>query len=351
MWELFKSIWESNSALDWSASGLVFLSTIIVLRLIIYAGTSRIALTVNDTASQIDNILVRCLATVKSIAIGCLAFYLASLTLALPPVFDETLQNFLVLVFLIQGAFWSNAILDYILIDWAGEKFANDPSVATALGSVGFLLRLAVWVIFLMLALGNMGLDVGPLIASLGIGGIAFALALQNVLGDLLGSFSIVFDKPFVVGDYIETEGFEGRVQNVGLKTTRLEALSGETLVLSNSDLLSSRIRNFEKRAKRRASFLLSVTYSTPLDKLEQIPSIVKEIIEGQKQTQYERSFLKKLGDRGIDFEVVYSMRGPNLADFGTVNHNINMEILRKFDIEGIEFAYHTQTIDVPNSG
>jgi small-conductance mechanosensitive channel len=243
-------------------------------------------------------------------------------------VFDEILQNFLVLVFLIQGAFWSNAILDCILIDWAGKKFATDPGVATALGSVGFLLRLAVWVIFLMLTLGNMGLDVGPLIASLGIGGIAFALALQNVLGDLLG-----------------------RVQNVGLKTTRLEALSGETLVLSNSDLLSSRIRNFEKRAKRRTSFLLSVTYSTPLDKLEKIPSIVKGIIEGQKQTQYERSFLKKLGDRGIDFEVVYSMRGPNLADFGTVNHNINMEILRKFDIEGIGFAYRTQTIDVPNSG
>jgi len=347
MWELLSSIRVNNTSLDWIIAGLVFLSVVLVLRLAISTVATRVASISKKTETKLDDMISSCLENVKSISIVFFGFYLGSLCLSLPSVFDDLLQSGLVLVLLLQGALWANAIVNHILEDWAVKKYSGDSTISTALSSIGFLVRGAVWSMFLMLALDNVGLDIGPLIASLGIGGVALALALQNVLSDLFGSFSIVFDKPFVVGDFIETGGFEGRVQHVGLKTTRLEALSGEQLVLSNSDLLSSRIRNFEKRTKRRISFNLSVTYQTPPEKLEKIPVILREIIEKQKQAQFDRAFLTRLGSHGIHFEAVYFMRAPDLSSFGTVNHSINMEIFERFGLEEIEFAYTTKTINV----
>tara|TARA_B110000116_G_scaffold43141_1_gene35600 strand:+ start:4806 stop:5849 length:1044 start_codon:yes stop_codon:yes gene_type:complete len=347
MWELLSSVWVNNRTLDWTVAALLVLSVIGVLKLLISTIATRMALSSKKTETKLDDLILRCLENVKTISIVFFGFYLGALNLNLPTVVDEFLQKGLILVFLLQGALWANTVVNHILTDWAREKYSGDSTISTALGSIGFLVRGAVWAMFLMLALDNVGLDVGPLIASLGIGGVALALALQNVLGDLFASFSIVFDKPFVVGDFIETGGFEGRVQHVGLKTTRLEALSGEQLIVSNSDLLSSRIRNFEKRAKRRISFILRVVYDTPSEKLEKIPGILREIIKKQKVAQFDRAFLTKLGTHGINFEAVYFIEAPDLSSFGTVNHDINMGIIEKFGLEGIEFAVTSKTINV----
>jgi len=336
---LLTDILTNNTSFDWIVAALLFLLTVVAFKLFIGISASRIGLIAEKTENTLDDVLVHLLQNVKVLSILFLGFYIGTLSLWLPPVIDQLLQTGLVLVLLLQGALWSNSILDHLLLNWAARRFSEDLTVSTALGSIGFLVRCMVWSIFLMLALGNVGIDVGPLIASLGIGGIALALALQNILSDLFGSFTIVFDKPFVVGDYIEIAGFEGTVKHVGMKSTRIEALSGEQLILSNSDLLSGRIRNFEKRDKRRVNFNLSVAYDTSPEQLELISGVIKKIVDAEEKAQYGRSVLKKLGANGIDFEVVYFMERPDLGSFAAVNHTINMEILKSFRREGIEFS------------
>tara|TARA_Y100000996_G_scaffold368198_1_gene314461 strand:+ start:1321 stop:2355 length:1035 start_codon:yes stop_codon:yes gene_type:complete len=336
---LLTNILTDNSLADWIVAGSIFVATVVVVKMTVAVVASKIASVAARTETELDDVIVRCLQNVKLISVLGLGLYLASLSLILPSGLNVFLQSALILILLFQGGLWSNALLDHILMAWAEDKFRKDPTITTALGSIGFLTRCGVWSIFLMLALGNIGVDVGPLVASLGIGGIAFALALQNVLGDLFGSFTIVFDKPFVVGDYIEIGGFEGTVRTVGLKSTRIEALSGEQLVLANSDLLSGRIRNFNRRDRRRVNFIVTVTYDTPSEKIQRIPEIIQGVIDAEEKAVYDRSFLKRLGDYGIDFEVVYYIKAPDLGSFGVVNHNINMEILKRFAIEEIGFA------------
>lgn len=334
-----------NSPTDWIVAVSIFVATVVVVKMTVALVTSKIALVAARTQTELDDVIGRCLQNVKLISVLGLGLYLASLSLILPSGLNVFLQSTLILILLFQGGLWSNALLDHLLTTWAEEKFRDDPAITTALGSIGFLTRCGVWSLFLMLALGNVGVDVGPLVASLGIGGIAFALALQNVLGDLFGSFTIVFDKPFVVGDYIEIGGFEGTVRNVGLKSTRIEAISGEQLVLANSDLLSGRIRNFNRRDRRRVNFIVTVTYDTPSEKIQRIPEIIQGVIDAENKAVYDRSFLKKLGDYGIDFEVVYYIKAPDLGSFGVVNHNINMGILKRFATEEIGFAQRVPAV------
>ena len=230
---------------------------------------------------------------------------------------------------------------------WAKQKFESDPTISTALGSVGFLIRFAVGATFVMLALANLDIDIGPLIASLGIGGVALALALQGVLGDLFASLSIIFDKPFAVGDSIQVGDLSGTVEHVGLKSTRLKSVTGEQLVFSNGDLLGSRIRNYQRRQERRCAFTLGVTYDTPSEKLERIPNLIQEIIESHENVRFDRCFFMVFGDSALNFESVYYSLVPDFKTYGETHHAVNLEIFRRFAEEGIEFAYPTQTIYV----
>jgi small-conductance mechanosensitive channel len=189
------------------------------------------------------------------------------------------------------------------------------------------------------------GVQVDTLIASLGIGGIAVALALQNILGDLFASLSITLDKPFVIGDFIIVDELMGEVERIGLKSTRLRSLSGEQLVFANADLLSSRIRNFKHMERRRASFKLGVTYATPPEKLARIPSLVQEIIQAQAQVTLDRVHFKEMGEFALIFEIVYYMEMPDYKLYMDTQETINLAICQRFAEEGIEFAYPTQTV------
>ena len=274
-----------------------------------------------------------------------LALYTGSLSLTLTPEVDAVLSTTLVLGLLAQGALWANGIVNYMLGSWARQKFQADPTVSTALGSVGFLIRFAVWSTFIMLALANLDIDIGPLIASLGIGGVALALALQGVLGDLFASLSIIFDKPFAVGDSIQVGDLSGTVEHVGLKSRRLRSVTGEQLVFSNGDLLGSRIRNYQRREERRCAFTLGVTYDTPSEKLERIPNLIREIIESRENTRFDRCFFMVFGDSALNFEAVYYILVPDFKTYGETYHAVNLEIFRRFGEEGIEFAYPTQKV------
>ena len=193
----------------------------------------------------------------------------------------------------------------------------------------------------------NLGFDISAVIAGLGIGGIAIALAAQAILGDLFSYFVIFFDRPFEVGDFIVVGDKVGTVEYTGIKTTRIRALSGEQMVFSNTDLTNSRIHNFKKMERRRVVFSLGVIYQTTADQLEEIPKIVRGIIEKQNDTTFDRGHFKSYGDFSLNFEFVYFVIGSDYVKYMDTQQAINMEIYRTFEQKGIEFAYPTQTLFV----
>jgi small-conductance mechanosensitive channel len=207
------------------------------------------------------------------------------------------------------------------------------------------LVRLVVWAAVLLVLLDNLGVNVTTLIAGLGVGGIAIALAAQNILGDLFSSLSIVFDKPFVVGDFIIVGDFLGSVEHVGLKTTRLRSLSGEQLVFSNTDLLNSRVRNYGRMFERRVVSSLGVTYRTPADKLARIPTMIREIAEREQKLRFDRAHFQTFGESALLFEYVYYVLTPDYNFYMDVQQRINLALFEQFAAEGIEFAYPTQTL------
>jgi len=182
-------------------------------------------------------------------------------------------------------------------------------------------------------------------LASLGIGGIAVALAMQNILGDLFASLSIAIDKPFVIGDFIVLGEEMGTVEQVGLKTTRIRSLGGEQIILSNNDLLQSRIRNYKRLQERRAVFAIGVTYDTPADKLERIPELIRQAIEAQADARFDRAHFKSFGASSLDFEAVFYVLKPDYNVFMNVQQAINLQLVRSFAGQGIEFAFPTQTL------
>ncbi|MBT8088325.1 MAG: mechanosensitive ion channel family protein, partial [Gammaproteobacteria bacterium] len=225
------------------------------------------------------------------------------------------------------------------------QQLEEDAGAVAAMDIVSFLVRVAIWTVVVLVALDNLGVNITALVAGLGVGGIAVALAAQNIIGDLFASLSIVLDKPFVLGDFLVIDGLAGTVESVGLKTTRVRSLSGEQLVFSNNDLLNSRIRNFGRMQERRVPFSIGVTYQTPAEKLEQIPRIVEDILSHQDGARFDRAHFQKFGDFSLLFEIVYYVESSDYTLFMDIQQAINMEIFRRFEEAGIDFAYPTQSI------
>ena len=345
MWEFLSNPFEDNTIQDWLIAAAVFVVVMVAVRSAIALVLRRLGAIASKTETDVDDLVSQLLEKTKFLFVALVALYAGALSLTLPAEIDDLLSTVLVLGLLAQGAFWANGFVNYMLGSWARQKFEADPTISTALGSIGFLIRFAVWATFVMLALANLGIDVGPLIASLGIGGVALALALQGVLSDLFASLSIIFDKPFAVGDSIQVGDLSGTVEYVGLKSTRLRAPTGEQLVFSNSDLLGSRIRNYQSRTERRCAFTLGVTYDTSSEKLQRIPDLIREIVESREHTRFDRCFFMAFGDSALNFDSVYYVLAPDFKTYGETNHAINLEIVKRFGEEGIEFAYPTQKV------
>ncbi|MFO8034106.1 MAG: mechanosensitive ion channel family protein [Candidatus Bipolaricaulota bacterium] len=282
---------------------------------------------------------------IKRFFLVALGLYAAVLVVSLPEAVERGVSAVVMLAFLLQLGFWGSGAISFWLNRYARQKMEEDAATATTARALSFLANLLLWSIVVIVALDNLGVKVTSLIAGLGIGGLAVALALQNVLGDLFASLSIVLDKPFVLGDFIIVGDLLGTVEHIGLKTTRVRSLSGEQLVFSNNDLLSSRIRNFKRMFSRRIVFYIGVTYQTPYEKLEMIPGMIREVVEQQENTQFDRAHFAEYGDFALRFEVVYYVMVPDYAVYRDVQQAINLELYRRFAEHGIEFAYPTQTL------
>ena len=274
-----------------------------------------------------------------------LAFYASTLVVVLPDRTLAVVRALAAIVLILQAAIWGNVLIVFGITRYQAENRVQDAAAVTTMSALAFLGKLALWSVALLLILDNMGLDVTALIAGLGVGGIAVALAAQNILGDLFASLSIVMDKPFVLGDFIIVGDYMGTVENIGLKTTRVRSLSGEQLVFPNSDLLGSRIRNFKRMQERRIVFTIGVTYETSLENLRAIPELIKDAIAAQENTRFDRAHFKGFGDSALTYEAVYFMTLPDYTIYMDVQQQINFRLLEQFASRGIEFAYPTQTI------
>jgi small-conductance mechanosensitive channel len=224
------------------------------------------------------------------------------------------------------------------------EAREHDTEIIRVLSSV---IKFSLWIVAALLLLSNLGYNITSLIAGLGIGGLAVALALQNVLGDLFSAISIYFDKPFKVGDFIIIGNYMGVVKKIGMKTTRIQTLQGEELVVSNNELTATKIQNFGRMERRRIVFSVGVTYDTPYEKLKKIPDMIKDIIGNQKMAEVDRVHFKSFGDSSLNYEIVYYVNVPDYNAYMDIQQTINLDIVKKFETEKIEIAYPTRTVYV----
>lgn len=297
------------------------------------------------TETKWDDLAAHVVGKTRSLFLFLVGAYSATSVLELPDSVFVIAQTVLLIALWLQAGIWGSSALMFWVGTQRSQQELDDPAGAMSMNVIGFVGRLVLWAVVLLLVLDNLGVDITALIAGLGVGGIAVALALQNILGDLFASLSIVLDKPFVIGDSIKVGELLGKVETIGIKTTRVRSLSGEQLVFSNADLLGSRIQNFGRLYERRIVFKIGVVYDTPKAKLEKIPSIIQEAVERHEHTRFDRSHFASYGDFSLNFESVYFVTVADYTAYMDAQQAINLELFDRFADEGIEFAYPTQTL------
>jgi small-conductance mechanosensitive channel len=219
------------------------------------------------------------------------------------------------------------------------------------LGGIMLILNMIIWIVGIIFLFDNLGYNVGTIIAGLGIGGIAIALAAQNILGDLFNYFVIFFDRPFEIGDAITLDDKSGTVEYIGIKTTRLKALSGEQLILSNSDLTKSRVHNFKRMERRRIEFNIGITYETPLEQVKEVPTIIRNIIQSMEGITLDRTHFMSYGDFSLIFQTVYFVESSDYNLYMDIRQTINLKLFEEFEKRKIQFAYPTQSIFITPTG
>lgn len=268
--------------------------------------------------------------------------------MSLPPHLRRLLEYGWVVIGVLQAALWANRLLSVSLERAFVSHRASNPSSATHLLAVGLLLRIMLWSVAVLLVLDNLGFNITTLAASLGIGGVAVALAVQNILGDIFSSVSIALDKPFVIGDFIVVDDFMGTVEYVGLKTTRIRSLGGEQIVFSNNELLKKRISNFKRMEERRVAFEFGIAHDTPVDSIEKVPGLVREaIVDAGFQTRFDRSHFKSFSERGLIFESVYYVLTPDFNVYMDLHQAINLRLMREFRRLGIRLAFPVHNVQL----
>lgn len=335
-----------NTVTQWLTSlGLAVVATA-ALQLVFRFVVGRIKAISKRTSTDLDDLAVELLDKTKTLFVFLIALYFGARPLSLTDTVEQVLDGVLYAGILLQIGFWGMGVINYLVSHQKRRQLEEDPGFATAMGALGFVARMGLWVVLVLTFLRSaLEVDITAFVASLGIGGIAVALALQNVFSDLLASLSIILDKPFVIGDFVVVGEFAGTVEHVGLKTTRIRSLSGEQLVFSNSDLLGSRIRNYKRMNERRVVFEVGVIYGTPQEKLAAIPDMIREAVESQDNTRFDRSHFKNFGASSLNFETVYYMQVPDYNAYMDTQQAINLAVYQRFEREGLEFAFPTQTL------
>jgi small-conductance mechanosensitive channel len=341
----FATEYLGNSVLDYTKAIVLFVILLIIFKVIQYVILKRLGKIAEKTKTDVDDTLIKITKSLKPPFYWFLAFFFAVKFLVLGALTVQVINGILVVWVVYQIIKGIQILLNYIL----NKRFAkeDDPSAKAAIVYVNMIAKFLLWAIGLLLILSNLGIDVTSLIAGLGIGGIAVAFALQNILSDLFSSFAIYFDKPFQIGDFIVAGKHSGTVEKIGIKTTRLRALQGEEIVISNNELTGARVQNFKKMQKRRVVSSFGILYETPIEKIKKIKQLVKNIFDNLEDTELSRVHFKQLGDFSLNFEVVYNITTGDYNIFMDMQEKYNLALMEVFESEGIEFAYPTQKLFV----
>ncbi|MFN2563649.1 MAG: mechanosensitive ion channel family protein [Gemmatimonadaceae bacterium] len=335
-----------NSVRAWLVAALAFAVALGALSALRWLLTRRFAGIAGRTPNAFDDLALELARRTRVYFLVAVALVVAVRFVALPPRIADMLDKGVALVVLIQAARWATgAIAFYVARHVERRRGTAEAANLWAARMLGFAASVAVWTIILVAVLDNLGFDVTTLVTGLGIGGIAIALAVQNILGDVFAALAIVLDKPFVVGDFISVDTFSGTVEQIGLKTTRIRSLSGEQIIFANNDLLKGRIRNYKRLYERRNTFTLDVTYDTPPEVVARIPVLLREIVEAQHPVRFDRSHFSGYGDSALRFETVYFVLDPDYNRHMDIQQAIFLGVLERFRREGIAFAFPTRTV------
>ena len=299
----------------------------------------RLAARASPTSKLLDDFAGAMLQRTYLVFILTFAFYIGSTFLDLTAKQEKFVTRIGIAALLVQAAIWADTGLRAWRDQYRAGPHADGERRASS-SVLCFISRLVLWAIVTLMVLDNFGINITTLVASLGIGGVAVALATQNILGDLFASLSIMLDKPFEVGDFIIVGDVLGSVEHIGLKTTRLRGLGGEQVVFSNGELLKSRIHNHKRMQTRRVAFILRVTYGTSEERLCRIPYLIREVITSKPNVDFERAHFMMWGEWSLNFEVVYHYRSSDYFMHMDAQQDIFLEIYRRFQQEGIAFAH-----------
>jgi len=347
--EILNYTFWNNSFKNYLIALGVFVLSIIVLRLFKYVIVKRLKSLMDHTRTKFDDLIINVIDSIGWPLYLLLALYFSCRFIWLP----ELLEKVIYCLFLISVVYYLvkgfQRIINYLFERLIKREEENqgkefDPSVIHLLNKIA---KIVLWLVAVIIILQNLGYNISTLVAGLGIGGIAIAFAIQNILGDIFSSFSIYLDKPFQVGDFIIVGDDTGVVKKIGIKSTRIQTLQGEELVVSNKELTETRVHNYKKMEKRRIVFAFGVLYETPTEKLKKIPILIKDIIDKVELAEIDRVHFKSFGDFSLNFEAVYYLNSSDYNQYMDTQQEINLAIKEQFEKEGIVFAYPTQTIFV----
>lgn len=343
--ELLNRVIAGSSVRDWITAACVFIGATILFGLLKRLVLMRLAAWAEKTQTDVDDLVIDLVRRTSRLFLVVMAARVASHWLTLSDATHLWLSRVAIVAVWFQVGLWGLGLVQYGIQRAVRARGGEDSGKRMGSSILALIGRVLVWTTVVLLCLQNVGVDVTALITGLGVGGIAVALALQNVLGDLFASITILLDKPFVVGDAITIGEFTGTVEEIGIKTTRLRSVNGELIVVGNSDLVNSRIRNFKRLSERRSVFTIGVNYATPSDKLARVPVILKDIVSTLPNTRFDRAHLKSFGDWALLFECVWFCTVPDYIALMDAQQALNLEIKRRFEAEGIEMAFPTQTV------
>lgn len=351
MRSLLRADWYGASATQWLIAAAALGGVYLALALLRAVLVRRLGTLAARTTTDWDDLALQIVERTRWYFLLLVATYAATRVVSVPGDLGRILRAVAVLVVLVQAGVWGNGIIGFAADRYARQRAAADVGARTTIQAVGYAGRFVLWALLVVTALQNFGINVTALVTGLGVGGIAVALAVQNILGDLFAALAIVIDKPFVVGDSIQVDNISGTIEHLGLKTTRIRSVNGEQIVISNADLLKSRIRNFKRMEQRRAVFHLDLAFDTSPDKLAAIPAMVRHVIEAQPLAQFDRSHLLSIVDTGLRIESVYFVLDPDYNRYADIQQTITLELLRRFREQGIELAAPARALLSPGSG
>jgi len=337
--EVLDYVFYYNSIEQYIIAAAIFFMGIAVLHIFKYSFLHKARKIAARTPTKLDDSLV------EAVDVNWPFLFFLSLYLALKFIFlPQTIFKYVNDVMLIIVTYYLvRAVCKFI--EYFIERNTKEDSDAAALEIISILAKAAVWIIAVIFIISNLGYNISTLLAGLGIGGIAIAFALQNVLADIFASIAIYIDKPFRIGDFIIVGTDMGTVQKVGIKSTRIKTLEGQELVVSNRELTETRVNNYGTMKRRRVATKIGVTYQTASKKLKAIPGMISEIVEKVELATFDRAHWKDYGDSALIFEFVYYVESPDYNTYMDVQQEINQKIFERFAKQKIEFAYPTQTI------